>query len=65
VKGHYTTTCPRNPNRSRAVERKGMNRGTKGKRGRSKTKRCNSKESNDDPFEDVPFTEDDDYNVDE
>jgi hypothetical protein len=65
VKGHYTTTCPRNPNRSRAVERKGMNRGTKGKRGRSKTKRCNSKESNDDPFEDVPFAEDDDYNVDE
>jgi hypothetical protein len=39
VKGHYTTTCPRNPNRSRAVEKKGMNRGTRGKRGRPRMKK--------------------------
>jgi hypothetical protein len=65
VKGHYTTTCPRNPNKSRVVERKGVNRGTRGKRGSPGTKRCNSDESNDGPFKDVLFAEDDDYNVDE
>jgi hypothetical protein len=65
VKGHYTTTCPRDPNRSRVVERKGMNRGTRGKRGRPRMIRCNSDESNDEPFEDVPFAEDDDYSADE
>jgi hypothetical protein len=61
--GHYTTTCQRNPNRSRVVERKGVNRGTMGKRGRPRTRRCNSVESNDDPSEDVPFVEDDNYSA--
>jgi hypothetical protein len=65
VKGHYTITCPRNPNRSHVVERKGVNMDMRGKRGKPRTKRCNSKESNDDPFGDVPFAEDDDYSADE
>jgi hypothetical protein len=41
-----------------------MNRGMRGKRGRSRTRRCNSDESNDEPFEDIPFAEDDDYSAD-
>jgi hypothetical protein len=65
VKGHYTTTCPRNPNKSHAIERKGVHRGTRGKRGRPRTNRCNSAESNDDPFEDEAFAENDDYSADE
>jgi hypothetical protein len=65
VKGHYTTTCPLNPKRSRAVERKGVNRGTRGKRGRPGTRRCKFEDSNGDPCKDVSFTEDDDYNGDE
>jgi hypothetical protein len=65
VKGHYTTTCPRNPNISHAVERKDMNRCTRGKRGRPRTKSCYSAESNDDQFNDEAFAEDDDYSGDE
>jgi hypothetical protein len=65
VKGHYTTTCPLNTKRNRAVERKGVNKGTRQKRGRPRTRRCNSKDSNDDPCEDVLFTEDDYYSGDE
>jgi hypothetical protein len=65
VKGHYTTTCPLNPKRSHVVERKGMSRGTRGKRGRPRMRRCNFEDSNDDPCEDVSFTEDDDYSGDE
>jgi hypothetical protein len=66
VKGHYTTTCPLDPKRSHAVERKSMNKGTRGKRGRPRMRRCNSEDSNDsDPCEDVSFIEDDDYSGDE
>jgi hypothetical protein len=39
--------------------------GMRGKRGRPIMRRCNSDESNDDPFEDVPFVKDDDYSGDE
>jgi hypothetical protein len=65
VKGHYTTTCPMNPNRSHAIERKGVSRGMRGKRGRPRTKMCYSTESNDDPFVEEAFAEDDDYSDDE
>jgi hypothetical protein len=33
LKGHYLTTCPRNPNRSRAIEKKGTSQGGARKRG--------------------------------
>jgi hypothetical protein len=65
VKEHYTATCPMNPNRSLAIERKGVNKGTRGKRGRPRTKRCYSAESNDDPFVEEAFVDDDDYSDDE
>jgi hypothetical protein len=39
LKGHYLTTCPRNPNRSHAVEKKGTSRGGARKRGRPRTRR--------------------------
>jgi hypothetical protein len=39
LKGHYSTACPSNPNRSHAAERRGCNRDVKGKRGRPSTKR--------------------------
>jgi hypothetical protein len=37
LKGHYLTTCPRNPNRSWAIEKKGTKRGGAKKRGRPRT----------------------------
>jgi hypothetical protein len=39
LKGHYLTTCPRNPNRSHIVEKKGTSRGGARKRGRPRTRR--------------------------
>jgi hypothetical protein len=42
-----------------------MNRCTRGKRGRPRTKSCYSAESNDDQFNDEAFAEDDDYSGDE
>jgi hypothetical protein len=64
VKGYYTTTCPMNPNRSRAIERKGVNR-VQGGRGRLRMKMCYSAESNDDQFVEEAFAENDDYSDDE
>jgi hypothetical protein len=38
LKGHYLTTCPRNPNRRWAVEKKRTNQGGARKRGRPRTR---------------------------
>jgi hypothetical protein len=53
-----------NPNRSRAIERKGVNR-VQGGRGRLRMKMCYSAESNDDQFVEEAFAENDDYSDDE
>jgi hypothetical protein len=37
--GHYLMTCPRNPNRSQAMEKKGTKQGGARKRGRPRTRR--------------------------
>jgi hypothetical protein len=39
LKSHYLTTCPRNPNGSHTVEKKGTSRGGVRKRGRPRTRR--------------------------
>jgi hypothetical protein len=47
LKGHYLTTCPRNPNRSHAMEKKGTSRGGARKRGQPRTIRGSPKMSHD------------------
>jgi hypothetical protein len=47
LNGHYLTTCPRNPNRSRVVEKKGTSRGGARKRGRPRTRRGSPEMSHD------------------
>jgi hypothetical protein len=47
LKGHYLTTCPMNPNRSRAVEKKGISQGGVRKRGRPRSRRDNPEMSRD------------------
>jgi hypothetical protein len=47
LKGHYLMTCPRNPNRSHAMEKKGTSRGGARKRGRPRTRRGSPEMSRD------------------
>jgi hypothetical protein len=59
LKGHYSTTCPRNPNRNHATKKKVPSRGGVRKRGRPHTKRCSSEESREELIcEDNDSTED-------
>jgi hypothetical protein len=44
LKGHVTTTCRMNPNRSRVAEKKAPKRGGTRKRARPRTKQANSEE---------------------
>jgi hypothetical protein len=62
LKGHYSTTCPQNPNRSHAIEKKAPSRGGVRKRGRPRTKRCKYEESREELMcEDNESTEDGEF----
>jgi hypothetical protein len=53
LRGHYSTTCPLNPNRSRAAEKRGTRRGGIRRRGRPRTKRCSSEEGDEERCEGI------------
>jgi hypothetical protein len=61
-KCHYLTTCPRNPNRSRAVDKKGTDRGDARKRGQPRTRSGSSDMLHDSMDEhDVPDDVEEEY----
>jgi hypothetical protein len=62
LKGLYLTTCPRNPNRSRAMEKKGTKHGGGRKRGRPRTRMGSPDMSRDSMDEhDLPNDVDEEY----
>jgi hypothetical protein len=62
LKGHYSTTCPLNPNRSCVVENKVPSRGGARKRGRPGTKRCSYEDAREEVmYEDNESIEDGEF----
>jgi hypothetical protein len=64
LKGHYLTTCPRDPKRNWAMEKKGTKRGGARKRGRPRTRR-GSPDMSRDSMDDHELLDDVDKDYDE